>query len=186
MIDSLSPEKAGVGGSTPSLATIIPKDLGVFAHFLQPKIRHPQIGNCGTPDETSAFTQVNFCCVNKIRLRWATAISNDEVRLDRWPQSVECVNALKRRSSLGTSRSVGLRSGRPLAASSRSVAAGVQNRAWNPHICQIYDRIAYFAPKNSRLLSNWSQQKSVVSGHDAILCPDAAILMTSCVLRSPK
>ena len=34
------PEKAGVGGSTPSLATIIPKDLGVFAHFLQPKIDH--------------------------------------------------------------------------------------------------------------------------------------------------
>jgi hypothetical protein len=35
-----SPEKAGVGGSTPSLATIIPKDLGVFAHFPQPKIDH--------------------------------------------------------------------------------------------------------------------------------------------------
>jgi hypothetical protein len=34
-----SPEKAGVGGSTPSLATIIPKDLDVFAHFLQPKIQ---------------------------------------------------------------------------------------------------------------------------------------------------
>ena len=34
-----SPEKAGVGGSTPSLATIIPKHLGVFAHFLQPKIQ---------------------------------------------------------------------------------------------------------------------------------------------------
>jgi hypothetical protein len=29
-----SPEKAGVGGSTPSLATIIPKDLDVFAQFL--------------------------------------------------------------------------------------------------------------------------------------------------------
>jgi hypothetical protein len=29
-----SPEKAGVGGSTPSLATIIPKDLDVFARFL--------------------------------------------------------------------------------------------------------------------------------------------------------
>jgi hypothetical protein len=27
MIDSLSPEKAGVGGSTPSLATIILKNL---------------------------------------------------------------------------------------------------------------------------------------------------------------
>ena len=34
-----SPEKAGVGGSTPSLATIIPKDLGAFAHFLQPKVQ---------------------------------------------------------------------------------------------------------------------------------------------------
>jgi hypothetical protein len=34
-----SPEKAGVGGSTPSLATIIPKDLGVFALFLQPKVQ---------------------------------------------------------------------------------------------------------------------------------------------------
>ena len=29
-----SPEKAGVGGSTPSLATIIPQHLGVFAHSL--------------------------------------------------------------------------------------------------------------------------------------------------------
>ena len=29
--------------------------------------RHPQFGNCGAPDETSAFTQVNFRCVNKIR-----------------------------------------------------------------------------------------------------------------------
>ena len=35
----LSPEKAGVGGSTPSLATIIPKHLGVFAHFLQHKVQ---------------------------------------------------------------------------------------------------------------------------------------------------
>ena len=35
-----SPEKAGVGGSTPSLATIILRDLGVSAHFLQPKIDH--------------------------------------------------------------------------------------------------------------------------------------------------
>ena len=34
-----SPEKAGVGGSTPSLATIIPKDLGAFVHFLQPKVQ---------------------------------------------------------------------------------------------------------------------------------------------------
>ena len=34
-----SPEKAGVGGSTPSLATIIPKNLGVFAQFPQPKVQ---------------------------------------------------------------------------------------------------------------------------------------------------
>ena len=34
-----SPEKAGVGGSTPSLATIIPKDLWGFADFSQPKVR---------------------------------------------------------------------------------------------------------------------------------------------------
>jgi hypothetical protein len=34
-----SPEKAGVGGSTPSLATIILKNLGFFAHFLQPKVQ---------------------------------------------------------------------------------------------------------------------------------------------------
>ena len=34
-----SPEKAGVGGSTPSLATIILKNLGVFALFLQPKVQ---------------------------------------------------------------------------------------------------------------------------------------------------
>ncbi len=27
------------------------------------------------------FTPVNFRCVNKIRLRWVTAISNDEVCL---------------------------------------------------------------------------------------------------------
>ena len=33
-MEGASPEKAGVGGSTPSLATIIPKDLGVFAHCL--------------------------------------------------------------------------------------------------------------------------------------------------------
>ena len=33
-----SPEKAGVGGSTPSLATIIPKDLCTFAAFIQPKV----------------------------------------------------------------------------------------------------------------------------------------------------
>ena len=32
-------EKAGAGDSTPSLATIIPKDLGVFARFLQPRIQ---------------------------------------------------------------------------------------------------------------------------------------------------
>ena len=34
-----SPEKAGVGGSTPSLATIIPKGLGDFARFRQPKVQ---------------------------------------------------------------------------------------------------------------------------------------------------
>ena len=33
-----SPEKAGVGGSTPSLATTIPKHLGVFAYLFQ-KVR---------------------------------------------------------------------------------------------------------------------------------------------------
>jgi hypothetical protein len=33
------PEKAGVGGSTPSLATIIPKGLRAFAGFLQPKVQ---------------------------------------------------------------------------------------------------------------------------------------------------
>ena len=37
---NMSSEKAGVGGSTPSLATIIPKDLGAFVHFLQPKVDH--------------------------------------------------------------------------------------------------------------------------------------------------
>jgi hypothetical protein len=36
---NMSSEKAGVGGSTPSLATIIPKDLNVFAPFLQPKVQ---------------------------------------------------------------------------------------------------------------------------------------------------
>jgi hypothetical protein len=39
-----SPEKAGVGGSIPSLATIIAKDLYDFTDFpqpkVQPKIRH--------------------------------------------------------------------------------------------------------------------------------------------------
>jgi hypothetical protein len=40
-----SPEKAGVGGSTPSLATIIAKDLQVFTVFLQPKTQ-PKIGHC--------------------------------------------------------------------------------------------------------------------------------------------
>jgi len=50
-------------------------------HRVDATTRHPQIGNCGTPDETSAFTQVNFRCVKKIRLRWVTAISNDEVCL---------------------------------------------------------------------------------------------------------
>jgi hypothetical protein len=37
----------------------------------------------------SMFTQVNFRCVNKIRLRWVTAISNDEVCLRQVAQSVE-------------------------------------------------------------------------------------------------
>jgi len=32
-------------------------------------------------NETSAFTQVNFRCVNKIRFRWVTAISNNDVYL---------------------------------------------------------------------------------------------------------
>ncbi len=36
-LDVASPEKAGVGGSIPSLATIIPKDLHGFTDFLQPK-----------------------------------------------------------------------------------------------------------------------------------------------------
>jgi hypothetical protein len=34
-----SPEKAGVGGSTPSLATIIPKNLAVKSRNLQPTIQ---------------------------------------------------------------------------------------------------------------------------------------------------
>jgi hypothetical protein len=34
-----SPEKAGVGGSTPSLATIIPKDLRAFVNVLQPEVQ---------------------------------------------------------------------------------------------------------------------------------------------------
>ena len=38
--------------------------------------RHPQVGNCGAPDSASMFTQVNFRCINKIRLRLVTAISN--------------------------------------------------------------------------------------------------------------
>src|SRR5580692_10796664 len=42
-----SPEKAGVGGSTPSLATIILKDLGVFAHFLQPDAGARGSGDAG-------------------------------------------------------------------------------------------------------------------------------------------
>ena len=40
-----SPEKAGVGGSTPSLATIIPKNLRVFTALLQPKVQ-PKIRPC--------------------------------------------------------------------------------------------------------------------------------------------
>ena len=38
--------------------------------------RHPQVGNCEAPDDAAMFTQVNFSCVNKIGLRWVTAISN--------------------------------------------------------------------------------------------------------------
>ena len=34
-----SPEKAGVGGSTPSLATIIPKDLAAQGKNFQPTIQ---------------------------------------------------------------------------------------------------------------------------------------------------
>jgi hypothetical protein len=34
-----SPEKAGVGGSIPSLATIIPKHLDDFTSFLEPTIQ---------------------------------------------------------------------------------------------------------------------------------------------------
>ena len=34
-----SPEKAGVGGSTPSLATIIPKHLRVSTLYFQPKVQ---------------------------------------------------------------------------------------------------------------------------------------------------
>ena len=34
-----SPEKAGVGGSTPSLATIIPKNLAAKSRFFQPTIQ---------------------------------------------------------------------------------------------------------------------------------------------------
>ena len=34
-----SPEKAGVGGSTPSLATIIPKDLATKSRNSQPTIQ---------------------------------------------------------------------------------------------------------------------------------------------------
>jgi hypothetical protein len=33
-----SPEKAGVGGSIPSLATIIPQDLSDLTDCLQPKV----------------------------------------------------------------------------------------------------------------------------------------------------
>jgi hypothetical protein len=34
-----SPEKAGVGGSTPSLATIIPKDFRDFHRKFQPTVQ---------------------------------------------------------------------------------------------------------------------------------------------------
>ena len=39
-----SPEKAGVGGSTPSLATIILKNLAIPGHFPQPKVQ-PKIAH---------------------------------------------------------------------------------------------------------------------------------------------
>jgi len=43
-----SPEKAGVGGSTPSLATIIPKELAEFWRLEPGKITH---GRSPTPTE---------------------------------------------------------------------------------------------------------------------------------------
>jgi hypothetical protein len=43
--------------------------------------RHPQTGNCGAPKRALVFTPVNFRCVNKFRLRWVTATSNDDVCL---------------------------------------------------------------------------------------------------------
>jgi hypothetical protein len=48
------PEKAGVGGSTPSLATIIPKNLGVFAHFLQPMADSARAKKVTGPDASVA------------------------------------------------------------------------------------------------------------------------------------
>ncbi len=53
MIDSLSPEKAGVGGSTPSLATICFSDLAdqpkISTPVISPVVSHsPNFDNRGT------------------------------------------------------------------------------------------------------------------------------------------
>jgi hypothetical protein len=61
--------------------------------------RHPQVGNCGAPDSASMFTQVNFSCVNKIRLRWVTAnIERMMFVCDKAVPIVDHVNALKRKT----------------------------------------------------------------------------------------
>jgi hypothetical protein len=66
-----SPEKAGVGGSTPSLATIIPKDLAVVTGFLQPKVQ-PKIDHCTAPVSMWALSSNsnsrNFPCGFQARL----------------------------------------------------------------------------------------------------------------------
>jgi hypothetical protein len=47
------------------------------------------------------FTQVNFRCVNKIRLRWVTAIFERMMSVcDKALPIVDHVNALKRKSFL--------------------------------------------------------------------------------------
>jgi hypothetical protein len=53
-MESYSPEKAGVGGSIPSLATIIRKQLHDSAAFLQPTIR------CTCSDRRRAVRQQQF------------------------------------------------------------------------------------------------------------------------------
>ncbi len=42
------------------------------------KVGHvtPKLGTAERQTSASMFTQVNFSCVNKIGLRWVTAISN--------------------------------------------------------------------------------------------------------------